>query len=124
MRIAIALVLACSLVGLGLSASKAFAGEQVLGGGCAITSNGAVGSSASDVPDCTWVAGQWLKLQCDQPVYYRFDGTDPTSTSPKVNFPGETYPLRSKDNSASIPLKILNVSAAATCAVYKDDGKL
>ena len=124
MRFAIALVLACSLAGLGLAASRAFAGEQVLGSGCAITSNGSVGSSASDATDCTWAAGLWLKVQCDQPIYYRLDGTDPTSSSPKINFPGEAYPIRSKTDSATAPLKILNVSAAASCNVYRDDGKL
>lgn len=96
------------------------AGEKVIGLGCSITSNGAVGSSASDA-DCVWISGRWLKLQCDQPVYYRADGTDPTSASPKINFPGEAYPIHAQDNSGT-PLKILNVSAAATCNVYLDDG--
>jgi hypothetical protein len=117
MRFAFVLVVACSLAGLAL------AGEVPLLTGCAITSNGSVGSSGTDA-DCVWVSGDWLKLQCDQPVYYRSDGTDPTSTSPKVNFPGDPYPIRAFDSSTAKPLKVLNVSAAATCAVFKDDGRL
>jgi hypothetical protein len=117
MRFAIVVVLACSLAGLAL------AGEVPLNSGCQITSNGSVGSSASDT-DCVWVSGDWLKVQCDQPVYYRMDGTSPDSTAPKVNFPGDPYPIRAYDTSANKPLKVLNVSAAATCNVFKDDGRL
>jgi hypothetical protein len=104
-------------------AVTAGAGEVPLGAGCQITSNGSVGSSASDT-DCVWSSGDWLKVQCDQPIYYRADGTSPTSTSPKINFPGEPYPVRAFSDSTAQPLKILNVSAAATCNVFKDDGRL
>lgn len=98
------------------------AGERVLLTGCALTSiNPAVASSASDA-DCVWAGGQWLKIQCDTSVYYRADGTDPTTTSPKINFPGEAYPIHAQDSSGT-PLKVLAVSGTAVCNVYKDDGR-
>lgn len=104
----------------GLVDAPAHAGEAPIGNGCSITSNGAVGSSASDA-DCTFTPGQWYKFQCDQPVYYRADGTDPTSSSPKVS-PGDPYPFIARGSFASPqPLKVLNVSAAATCLVFKAD---
>lgn len=104
---------------VGLVDAPAHAGESPMGAGCQITSNGSVGSSASDA-DCAFVSGQWYKFQCDQPVYYRTDGTDPTNTSPKVSFPGDPYPFVARGATVQ-PLKILNVSAAATCNVYKAD---
>jgi hypothetical protein len=113
--VAVVLSLACAAVAL--------AGERVLNAGCQVTSNGSVGSTASDATDCTFGEGRWYMFQCDQPVYYRTDGTDPTSTSPRVNFPGDPYPFvaRRATSSTVHPLKVLNVSAAATCNVYEAD---
>jgi hypothetical protein len=106
----------------GLVDSPAHAGEVPLNNGCQITSNGSVGSSASDT-DCTFTTGQWYTFQCDQPVYYRADGTNPDSASPRANFPGDPYPFVVRGSfSTPQPLKVLNVSAAATCNVFKSDG--
>lgn len=91
-----------------------------IGNGCQLTSvSPTVASSASDA-DCVFVAGQWYKFQCDTPVYYRSDGVDPTSTSPKVNFPGEPEPFVTKGIVVQ-PLKVLAVSGTAVCNVFKAD---
>lgn len=109
---------------VGLVDAPAHAGESPILNGCQITSNGSVGSSATDSADCVFTEGQWYTFQCDQPVYYRTDGTDPASTSPRANFPGDPYPFVARRASSSTvhPLKVLNVSAAATCNVFRSDG--
>lgn len=122
MRFAVAAVLACSLVGLGLAASKAFAGSNPLASGCQLTSvNPAVASSASD-SDCVLAPGTWYRFQCDTSVYYRSDGTDPTTTSYKVTFPGEGEPFVARGSFQSpAPLKVLAVAGTSVCNVFKAD---
>lgn len=97
------------------------AGSNPILNGCQLTSvNPAVASSASDATDCVFVSGQWYKFQCDLSVYYRSDGTDPTTTSRKVSFPGEPEPFVARGNTVQ-PLKVLAVSGTAVCNVFKAD---
>lgn len=99
------------------------AGSNPILNGCQLSStNPTVASSASDA-DCVFTEGQWYKFQCDASVYYRTDGTDPTSTSYKVNFPGEGEPFLARRgvSQATQPLKVLAVTGTAVCNVYSVD---
>lgn len=99
------------------------AGANPILNGCQLTSiNPAVASSASDA-DCLFTEGQWYKFQCDTSVNYRSDGTDPTSTSEKVTFPGESQPFiaRRATSGTTQPLKVLAVSGTAVCNVFVAD---
>lgn len=118
-RSTLAFLLAVVAVGL-VDAQPARAGSNPILNGCQLTSiNPAVASSASD-NDCVFVSGQWYKFQCDLSVYYRSDGTDPTTTSAKVTFPGEPEPFVARGNTVQ-PLKVLAVSGTAVCNVFKAD---
>jgi hypothetical protein len=104
------------------SAPVALAGTNPLLSGCQLTSaNPTVASSASDSADCVFAAGQWYKFQCDASVYYRSDGTDPTTTSQKVTFPGEPEPFTAKGGVTAQPLKVLAVAGTAVCNVFLAD---
>lgn len=112
---------------VGLIDSPARAGEAPILNGCGIQSiNPAVTSTATDA-DCQFTTGTWITMQCDAAVYYRKDGTDPTTASPKVN-PGDPYPMivmrdssQPASNTTGLPVRILAVSGTANCNFFRAD---